>query len=335
MSSTSCPFVLAGDIGGTKTILALFDPAQPEAPILQRTFSSSAYDHLDHLIEDVLGSAPTRPTFASLAVAGPVLGGRAQVTNLPWSLDAAELAARHGLLHVDLINDLESLAWAVPSLRTDALASVADGQVAPRQPLAVIAPGTGLGEAYLTHDGNRYVAHASEGSHADFAPADERQVRLLKFLWTRLDHISYERVCSGLGLPNLYAFLRHEGMREEPEIAELLETAADPNPIVIDAALRAQSALCVETVTLLAEILAAEASNLALKVLAAGGVYLGGGIPPRILPFLRSERFRAAFVRKGRFSGFVRRVPVHVILDPNAVLRGAAILGAARAGADP
>jgi len=196
----------------------------------------------------------------------------------------------------------------------------------------VIAPGTGLGEAFLASNGERYRAHPSEGGHASFAPNDDLQIELLRYLQKRIGHVSCERVCSGLGLPNIYAFLKDSGYAEEPDwLAAKLASAADPTPVIVTTALDAERSceLCLATLRTFVSILGAEASNLALKVLATGGVYIGGGIPPRILPVLQEPYFMRAFLNKGRFTDIVERMPVHVILNPKAALLGAASYGLA------
>jgi glucokinase len=194
----------------------------------------------------------------------------------------------------------------------------------------VIAPGTGLGEAFLTWDGRRYCAQPSEGGHASFAPADELQMGLLRYLLPRFGHVSYERVCSGIGIPNLYAYLRDSGIAEEPEwLAEQLNVAADDTPVIVNAALNPERpcAICAQTLELFVSILGAEAGNLALKVYATGGVYVAGGIPPRILGALERAIFVDSFRQKGRFAAFLSRVPVHVVTRPSVALLGAAYHG--------
>jgi glucokinase len=322
---------LVGDVGGTKVLLGLLRPGRAVCkPSQVRTFESRSFDSLAQLVEAFLhGAGGDRPTLGLLAVAGPVIDRRARITNLPWTIDAVEIADALSLRRIDLINDLEALAWAVPALSGDDLAVLRPGKREKTGTVALLAPGTGLGEAYLTWVDGRYVAHPSEGGHADFAPANERQSRLLSFLWEEYEHVSVERIASGIGLPNLHRFVRSiEEVAEAPEVESVLAAAEDPTPVIIDAAMEGRSPACVEAVRLFVEILAAEAGNLALKLLASGGVFLGGGIPPRILPFLRSSAFDDALLRKGRFTDFVERTPISVILDPLGVLRGAAVRAA-------
>jgi glucokinase len=268
-----------------------------------------------------------------LGVAGPVVEGRASVTNLPWVLDEAQLTASLPFASVHLLNDLVSVAYAVPILEAEDIHTLNVGDAADGGAIAVVAPGTGLGEAFLTWDGDGYQAHPSEGGHADFAPADPLQVELLRYLMDRFGHVSNERACSGLGIPNIYAFLKDTGRAEEPAwLAEKLAEVEDPTPVIATTALDAARAcpLCEMTLDLFLCILGAEAGNLALKVLATGGVYLGGGIPPRILPALVQGPFMEAFRAKGRFRDLMDEIPVHVILNAKAGLLGAAHYGLAR-----
>ncbi len=329
--------ILAGDVGGTKTRLALFAAATGfAAPLAEATFASRDYAGLEPILHEFLSVLDWPVDHAGLGVAGPVAGGRAAVTNLPWVVDEANLAETFGFRQVLVMNDLEAIAAAVPALGARDLYTLNHGRVSKEGAMAVIAPGTGLGEAYLAWDGTRYRVHPSEGGHADFAPLDAPQAGLLLHLMKRFDHVSYERVCSGMGLPNIYAFLRDSGVAEEAGwLRPRLEAAADPVPLMIAAALDEERpcALCRAVLETFVSILGAAAGNTALKFLATGGVFLGGGIPPRILTALDSGRFMEAFTRKGRMSGLMEKIPVHVILNPKAALVGAARQVMARGGA--
>jgi glucokinase len=248
---------------------------------------------------------------------------------LPWVLDEAQLRAALDLSAVHLLNDVLAVAHAVPGLGSVDVRTLNQGAPADGGAIAVIAPGTGLGEAYLTWDGVRYRAFASEGGHTDFGPNTPLEMEMLRFLQQRFDHVSYERICSGIGLPNIYRFLKESGYASEPAwLAEQL-AADDPTPIIVAAALDTSRPceLCAATLDLFVSALGAEAGNMALKVLATGGVYLGGGIPPRILPLLAGGEFMQAFLRKGRFSELLSRMPVRVILNSKAALLGAALYG--------
>ena len=320
--------LLAGDIGGTKTNLAIFSPAAGvRAPLAEASFPSADYPSFEALIREFLSQIGLRVARASFGVAGPVVAGRAKVTNLPWVIDEEALQATLQISSVQVLNDLEAIASAVPFLEPADLYTLIEGEPAAGGAIAVIAPGTGLGEAFLTWDGSGYRAHASEGGHANFAPTNQFEIELLRYLLQQFDHVSCERVCSGRGLPNIYAYLRDSGYSDEPEwLAQQLAAAEDPTPVVVNGALDSErsSELCVATLNAFVSILGAEAGNLALRVVATGGVYLGGGIPRRILPALRHDRFKESFRRKGRLSALLSRVPVHVIINPKAALLGAA-----------
>ncbi len=325
--------LLAGDIGGTKTRVAIVSPeAGPRAPLAEATFPSARYPSLEAVVREFLGQVNVRVDRASFAVAGPVVAGRVAVTNLHWLVDEKQLSQELDIPSVHLLNDLEAIACAVPWLAEEPadLHTLNVGQPVPAGTIAVIAPGTGLGEGYLTWDGSRYRAHPSEGGHTDFGPTNEFEIDLLRYLQGRLGHVSYEWLCSGIGLPNIYAYLKDSGYADEPPwLAEQLAATADPTPVIATAALDPERPceLCVATLNAFVSILGAEAGNLALKVLSTGGVYLGGGIPPRILPALQHERFLRAFRNKGRLSVVLERMPVHVILNPKAALLGAAYHG--------
>ena len=325
--------LLAGDIGGTKTNLAVFSPETGwRAPLVEKTFPSSQYPSLEAIVGEFLAQEHFTIDRASFGVAGPVVGSQATITNLPWELDEQQLQAALHIPSVHLLNDLDAVAHAVPFLGPFDLYTLNAGQPVSGGAIAVIAPGTGLGEAYLTWDGTRYRAHTSEGGHADFAPTNAFEIGLLRYVQERYRHVSFERVCSGKGLPNIYAYLKESGYAEEPQwLAEQLAAADDRAPIIVKAALEsdknATGDICVATLNAFVSILGAEAGNMALKVLATGGVYLGGGIPPRILPYLENERFLQAFRQKGRFTEMLTRMPLHVILNDKVALLGAACHG--------
>src|SRR5262249_31489012 len=244
-------------------------------------------------------------------------------------MDEASLAKDLNLKSVRLINDLEAVAQSIPLLRPRDVSTLNVGQPVPTGVIGVVAPGTGLGESFLTWDGSKYVAHGSEGGHSDFAPTDERQIGLLKYMLERFDHVSVERVCSGIGIPNIYAYLRDiERIPENTEVTRLIASAEDPTPIITTAGLdpNQPSKLCAATIETFISIAASEAANLAVKVLATGGIYLGGGIPLHMSSARNGARFMEAFRRKGRFSELMERIPVHVIRT-RAALVGAAAIG--------
>jgi len=319
---------LAGDIGGTKTILALFDQnSGPHHPLVEHTFPSAQYPGLEAIIAEFCAQHPVSITGAAFGVAGPVMAGKASITNLHWTIDVAVLSDVLKGAPVRLLNDLEAIAQSLPIREPADVETLAVGSPIPGGAIGVIAPGTGLGEAFLTWDGQRYRPHPSEGGHTTFAPRNRIEKDLLDYLHQRYTHVSYERVCSGIGIPNLYAFVRDCLLQQEtPEVAEQLAAASDPTPVIVQAGMSTEQMclVCRTTLELFVDILAAEAGNLALKVLATGGVYIGGGLPPRVLPLMKRSRFLQIFRDKGRFSELLSRIPVHVILEPKAGLLGAA-----------
>lgn len=329
--STARRCVLAGDIGGTKTALALYTTEQrPREPVAQETFPSGDYGSLEAIIDTFLADHDVELTQTSLGVAGPVQDGYATLINLPWNVDADNVRNHLGGVPVGVLNDLEAIANAVPFLTETECHTLNAGSPDERGNMAVIAPGTGLGEAFVTWDGERYHAHGSEGGHADFAPTTPRQVALLQYLQERFDHVSYERVCSGSGIPNIYRFLRDSAIAEEPGwLSDKLAQVDDIAPVVINTALDdgPSCTLCDATLDMFLAILGAEAGNTALNMLATGGVYLGGGIPPKILPALRRPVFIEAFNAKGRFVEFMHRIPIRVINNADLPLLGAACYG--------
>lgn len=321
--------LLAGDIGGTKTNLAVYSPeAGLRKPVAQATFPSAMYPSLESLVRTFLAQIHLTVDRASFGVAGPVIAGHATITNLPWVMDEKELAQTLNLSSVRLLNDLDAVAHSIAFLEPAEISTLSEGQPVSRGNIAVIAPGTGLGEAFLTWDSAHYRTHTSEGGHCDFAPTNELEIELLRYLLKRFDHVSYERVCSGKGIPNIYAYLRDSSHADEPLwLKEKLATADDLTPIIVNAALEGSSELCIDTLNTFVSILGSEAGNMALKVMATGGIYLGGGIPPRILSFLGHERFMHAFRDKGRFVKLLNDMPVHIILNPAVALLGAASHG--------
>ena len=323
--------LLVGDVGGTKTSLAVFSPASgPRVPLAERTFASADFPDLKKLVVEFLSGVELVVEQASLGVAGPVLDNQAKITNLDWQIDAGELKDALNLSQIHLLNDLVAMSAAVPRLSKDDLFTLIPGKPEPGGSIALIAPGTGLGEAYLTWDGNRYHPYGSEGGHSDFAPSSKLEIKLLQYLRAQFGHVSCERVCSGSGIPNIYTFLKDRGYAEEPEwLAKKIDRANDHTPVIIKAALdkKKPSELCRLTLNTFINILGAEAGNLALKVLSTGGVYLGGGIPPRILTELKKGKFRKSFLGKGRMKDILQNIPVNVITNPKAGLIGAAYYG--------
>ncbi len=317
--------ILAGDIGGTNSRLALFELAGADLrPLWRRQFPSQGlgWSELLSRVRAELGDA--RVSAASFAVAGPVGDGRARVTNLGWEVSAAELAHALALPSAGLLNDLEASAHGLCALGAADFALLQAGSGEARGNQVLCSPGTGLGEAALVWDGRRHRPLASEGGHSSFSPMDELELELWRFLHERHGHVSWERVLSGPGLVALYEFLRDaQVLTETPELARELARGAGAAAIT-RAALAGTSALAERTLELFARLLGAEASNLALKFLARGGVFLGGGIAPRIVPFLERPAFLQSFLDKGRMRGLLEELPVRVVLNPDSALLGAA-----------
>lgn len=321
-------FLLAGDIGGTKTVLALYSvEGNLPAPVRKERYASQNYHSLGDMVAEFLADMPVNIARASFGVAGPVENNRAQVTNLPWVIERAELEGRIQA-PVRLLNDLNAIAHAIPFLNPSDLQTLNAGAPSAKGTLGVVAPGTGLGEAFLTWSGNRYHAHSSEGGHADFAPVNALQMELLKYLQARFGHVSFERVCSGSGIPNIYAFLKDSGKYQEPDwLKEELRQATDATPIIVRAGVENRAEICSATLDLFADILGSEAGNMALKIFATGGIYLAGGMPARILPRLQQPSFLQAFTQKGRLMEMLKNIPIHVVTNPEAALFGAACHG--------
>lgn len=314
--------ILAGDIGGTKTHLALFPTEGPRSPVRQETFASGDFKDLDAIVTRFLTQG-AQVTAACFGVAGPVFRNRAEATNLPWVIDGERLAGILGIPRAWIINDLEATGYGIGLLTTDEFFTLNVGDPSQGGNRAVIAAGTGLGEAILFWNGEAHLPSASEGGHADFAPRNALEIALLQYLLGKFDRVSCERVISGMGLPLLYAFLKDTGHGTEPPWLTEAIAVGDPNVVITETALEGTVDLCVKTLDLFIALYGAEAGNLALKAKATGGVYVGGGIAPKILPKLRAGGFMAAFTAKGRFAEFMQAIPVHVILNPQAALLGA------------
>jgi glucokinase len=319
--------LLAGDIGGTKTNLSIFSADGGLTPVVQATFRSANYPNLEAVVEDFLAGTEATVERAVFGVAGPVIHGRSTATNLPWIISEESLQETLGIEEAKLLNDLEATAYGVPHLAEDDLFILND--VPPRSgSKAVIAPGTGLGEAVLCFRDESYQVIPSEGGHTDFAPTNLFEIELLRHLMGKFGHVSYESICSGRGIPIIYAYLKENRFAEEsPKMAEALSQAADPTPIIVGKAMAGECEISIATLNAFVSILGAEAGNLALTVMATGGVYLGGGIPPKILSKLKDGTFMAAFVNKGRFAEMLSKIPVYVILNERTALLGAACWG--------
>jgi glucokinase len=320
--------LLVGDIGGTKTDLALFSADRgPRAPMAQKRFSSRDYPSLEAIVSEYVANVGLSVTHACFAVAGAVISGRAALTNLPWVVEESALQAELHVEFVRLLNDVEAIAASVPHLQPTDLHTLQACDPEPGGAIAVIAAGTGIGEAFLTWDGTRYLAQPSEGGHVNFGPTTPRETELLRYLQARWGRVSYERVCAGCSVPDLYDFLKEEGRTpESPALRRELEMVSNRTPCIVAAALDTHEPdpLCLAALDLFIANLGAEAGNLALVVLATGGVYIAGGMAQRVLPTAGSWLFLSKFHDKGRLSPLMTRMPVHLILEPVALL-GAAV----------
>ncbi len=347
--------IVAGDIGGTKTYLGLFDWQETRvAPIREEKFWNVDFESFEEILEEFLQPpapadaraegdeeesedtdveeeavqiSPTMPLQAAcFGVAGPIVDNRCRTTNLPWVIDGHALTETLNTSCVRLLNDVEAMAYGVLVLEPEET-EVVHGERQEDGTKVLIAPGTGLGEAVLYWDGERYHPLPSEGGHASFAPTSDLEIDLLRYLRTSFLHISYERVVSGNGLHAIYQFLRDTKKNEPTWFAERLPTG-DPPALIAEAGLIGKPDICVQALDLFVSGLAGEAGNCALNTLARGGVYLGGGIVPKIIDKLRDQRFAQAFVNKGRYKRLLSSIPIHVILNDKAALLGAASVAA-------
>ena len=323
--------ILAGDVGGTKVHLALYGFADGKLTYnREERFAAREYSGLEAIVKEFTGV--NEVTAACFGVPGPVRDGRLRLTNLPWTLDCRELTVNLGIPHVFLINDLEANGYGIAELSADQIHTLSEGDTSQMGNRALIAAGTGLGEGLLIWNGHMHTPYPSEGGHADFAPRNEDEIDLLRFLKQKYNgRISWERVVSGMGIGNVYEFLRDvRGMEEPRWLAEQL-AEGDPNAVITVAALAAKAEICVKTLDMVVSAYGAEAGNLALKVMSVGGLYLGGGIAPRILEKLKDGSFLRAFQDKGRLSQLLINMPVRVILESRAAVLGAAAYAESRA----
>jgi len=317
--------ILAGDIGGTNARLAYFEPQNGHLRLVsERTYPSREHRELGEIVVQFLDDSGAHPDAACFGIAGPVRNGRVDATNLPWAIDQSRLAKQIHLPATLLINDLEASAWGIGALAAGDLVSLnrVTGPAVGNQ--GVIAPGTGLGVAGLFWDGSRHHVFACEGGHTDFGPQGDLQIELLRFLKARFGHVSYERILSGPGLVNVYEFLRDQGHgKESDEFAVILKNT-DPAAAISRAALDGTHPLAEKALDLWISVYGAEAGNLALKVMATGGLFLAGGISPKVLAKLTGPLFMQSFLDKGRLRPLLEAVPVHVVTNDKAGLLGAA-----------
>lgn len=313
--------ILVGDIGGTKTLLAMAPSgARPEAIV---RYENRNYGRFEEVIADFLSRHPGTIDRACFGVAGPVVANRTQATNLPWVIDGAMLETNLGIPRVRLINDFFAVAAGIPELQADELVTLNPGQRDPEGPVAVLGAGTGLGEGFMVWSRDRYEIIPTEGGHTDFGPRNEQEIELLRYLLKRHPRVSYERILSGNGLIAVYEFLRDSAFApESPEVTALMATE-DPAAVVSRFGLEGKEPLCSRALDMFVSIYGSEAGNLALKILATGGVYVAGGIAPKIIQKLRGSRFIGAFTDKGRLSPLVASMPLHVVMNPNVGLLGA------------
>jgi glucokinase len=324
--------ILAGDVGGTKVNLLLYDFANGQlTAVREERYPAKDYAGLEAIVKEFL--AADEVTAACFGVPGPVRDGRLRLTNLPWTLDSRELQTSLGIPHVFLINDLEANGYGIAELKADQVFTLSEGDPSQIGNRALIAAGTGLGEGLLTWNGRQHIPYPSEGGHADFAPRNEDDIDLLRFLKQKYNgRISWERVVSGMGITNVFEFWRDvRGLEVPAWLGEQIAGVADPNAVIVENALAAKSEICEKTLDMFVAAYGAESGNLALKVLSVGGFYIGGGIAPRILEKLKDGTFIKAFTDKGRLSQLLINMPVRVILEPRAAVLGAAAYAEARA----
>jgi glucokinase len=332
--------ILAGDVGGTKVHLALYDFTGGQLhPLRDQKFSAHQFGSLDEIVNKFLSGDENTPATqrdailsACFGLPGPVRDGRLKLTNLPWTLDVRDLSRSLSIRHVFLINDLEANGYGIPELAADKIYILHEGDAGATGHRGLVSAGTGLGEALLIWDGKKHNPIPSEGGHCDFAARSNREIAMLEYLRSKLKgRVSFERIVSGLGIKNIYEFLRDVEKINEPKWLCDRMAAEDPNVVIGECAEDGSSSLCFETMKTFASAYGAEAGNLALKALAVGGIYLGGGIAPKRLNTMQNGFFMQAFLDKGRMSPLLQSIPVRVILDDSCALLGAAAYAEARA----
>lgn len=322
--------ILAGDIGGTNARLAFFDFQNGRYNLVSGSvFPSHEYSGLEQIVSEFLETSEVRPDRACFGIAGPVRNGRVETSNLPWIVESTRLAERMQLKKVALINDLEANAWGIAGLGAKDTVDLNQVKSNAQGNQAVIAAGTGLGEAGMYWTGTDHQVFASEGGHADFAPRNEQEVDLFRYLNAQYGHVSYERILSGPGLVNVFHFLRDTGRGTEPQWLTDQMLHSDAAAAISKAAMNGSCALCEQALDIFVSVYAAEAGNLALKIMATGGIYLGGGIAPKIVSKLSGPLFMHAFAAKGRMQPVLEAIPVKVIMNDKTALLGAARCAAA------
>jgi glucokinase len=316
--------ILAGDIGGTNSRLAFFDVKNGKFELISsKIFPSRDYSGFDEIVKEYVNTSGAHPTSACFGIPGPVTNGRVEVSNLPWIIEAKRLADELKIRKAILLNDLEAAGWGIGAVAPDRLVSLNQGGSIPGNQV-LVSPGTGLGEGAIYWDGKRHHVFGSEGGHCDFAPLNDIQIEMLNYLCKRFDHVSYERVLSGPGLVNIFEFLRDTGKGKPPDwlVAEMVES--DAARAISEAGMTGKCPMCEQALEIFVSIFGAEAGNCALKMKAVGGVFLGGGIAPKILPKLATSNFLQAFLEKGRLRRLMEIIPIKVVIDDKLGLLGAA-----------
>ena len=316
--------VLAGDIGGTKTAVAIAEVGARKLRIQRaRTYPSGDWRGLEEILADFLTGERRRPSFAAFGIAGPVRDGRARVTKLPWRLDERRLSRRLRIAHVRLVNDFVAAALGIPRVAPRKMALLLAGRAERDAPIGVIGAGTGLGQAVLVRTGDGWTAFASEGGHADFGPREAREDRLVAFVRARFGRVDRDRLVSGEGLGHMYDFVKSDrGRKDSPAVARAFREG-DRAAVISGFGLSGKDSLCREALQMFVSIYGSEAGNLALQYRATGGVYLAGGIAAKILPALRADGFRVSFRNKPPLDALLAKIPVRVVLEPSVGLIGA------------
>ncbi len=316
--------ILAGDIGGTKTELALFEDVKTRKIIKMDKFPSKDFTTLEEIIQKFLSSSSIKPTEACFGIAGPIENNTCHTTNLPWVIAGKKIETLLNIASVYLINDLEANAWGISCLKEDELYTLAKGDKTQIGNRALISAGTGLGEAGLYFDGKNHIPFASEGGHCNFAPTDELEIEIWRYLHQKYNHVSYERLLCGAGLLNIYRFFID--VKKEKELSELADkfSKMDPAQCIYEYGSTGKCSVCKKAIEKFISIYGSESGNVALKFLALGGVYIGGGIAPKMLDNLKNGHFLESFIQKGRFNKLLSNIPVQVILNPHTALLGAA-----------
>lgn len=324
---------LVGDVGGTKTVLGYFDSLEKTFSVdklkYQKTYHSGEFESLEKIIDLYIKEFNIKVDRVVIAIAGPITNGRSVLTNLPWVLEEQNVKNEFNFETVKFLNDLEASAYYIPFLEDPDVVVLQNGNPLPKKNISVVSPGTGLGEAFLTWNGDHYVSFATEGGHTSFSPENPEQDKLLQYLREKLGkRISFERVCSGIGVKNIFDFLVYSGYKIEPDsLKKEIDSASDIVPIVLSTGCfkHGESDICDKTIELFVSILASECANLALKTMSLSGIFIGGGIPPKILPSLsNNEVFLKYLHDKGRMSPLIKNIPVKVIINKNTTLLGCA-----------